>query len=239
MVWIADLNRDALMAATRDDLQLTLLYRPQALAQVREMVRREQACCAFLVFEVDANIDNVRLTIRAPEEAREAAVMLFDPFQSKSPDAETCGCPQGAFRDCSAIVELGSTNATSSGGNVVAGTAALTATAALACGICCVLPVAMPAIAMTSVGGVLAWFSNAHSGFTVLAMLIVVAGWGWLWRQMRGHRARPSRTTLLTMLSATLALLLALAWPTFEPLVLQHLGRPAPAADSVIAVPSS
>jgi hypothetical protein len=211
MVWIADLNRDALVDATTDDLQLTLSYRPQALARVREMVRREQDCCAFLTFEIDAGSHSVVLTIRAPEEAREAASMLFDPFQSKSADAGACGCPQASFRERSTIsnVEPGSADAASSGRKVIAGTAALTATAALACGVCCLLPIVLPAVAMTSIGASLAWFANAHNGFTVLAMLTVVAGWGWLWRQVRHRLARPPRTTLITMVSATLALLLA------------------------------
>ena len=43
----------------------------------------EQVCCAFLRFEVQEEKNGVRLTIRAPEEFRDSAEMLFDMFIGK------------------------------------------------------------------------------------------------------------------------------------------------------------
>jgi hypothetical protein len=65
----------------RADLRLELTYAPEAAERVREMVRRERECCAFLDFKLQKEADAVRLTIVAPEGAREAAEMLFEPFQ--------------------------------------------------------------------------------------------------------------------------------------------------------------
>ena len=59
---------------------------------VRELIRREQQCCAFLEFELHAEDDIVRLVVTAPEEAREAAELVFEPFQSKAPATSAASC---------------------------------------------------------------------------------------------------------------------------------------------------
>ena len=92
LAWIAALNRDALREKRRNDLRLDLTYAPQAAARVREMVEREQGCCAFLSFELSEHADAVRLSIAAPEAARDAADVLFEHFQSVNPAAAACGC---------------------------------------------------------------------------------------------------------------------------------------------------
>ncbi len=91
MAEIADLNRDALRGQERDDLTLVLTYAPEALARVRDMVRREQECCAFLDFAITEDTDGVRLRITAPEEARIAAETLFADF-AKEGAASGCAC---------------------------------------------------------------------------------------------------------------------------------------------------
>lgn len=97
LAWIADLNAKALTKSRRGDLALTLEYRPEALGDVRELVRREQACCAFLDFDLDERADKVVLTITAPGAARDAADMLFEQFMARSTPAEApaCGCTSG------------------------------------------------------------------------------------------------------------------------------------------------
>jgi len=91
--WIADLNARALRRSRRDDLRLALDYEPGAIEEVRRMVAGEQDCCAFLAFDIAALDDVVRLTIVAPEAARDAAEALFEPFASKSGAmARECGC---------------------------------------------------------------------------------------------------------------------------------------------------
>ena len=44
------------------------------------MIRQEQACCAFLTFEMHEEPDAVTLTIKAPEEARATVEALFEAF---------------------------------------------------------------------------------------------------------------------------------------------------------------
>ena len=80
LAWIAGLTRDAMRSYHRDDLVLNLRYASEAANRVREMVRKERACCSFLTFEMHERPDEVRLTIRAPEHARASADALFEPF---------------------------------------------------------------------------------------------------------------------------------------------------------------
>jgi hypothetical protein len=64
IAWIADLNRRALVGSRRDDLRLELTYAPHAIQDVRELVRREQHCCAFLDFDLRQDDDAIRLVGR-------------------------------------------------------------------------------------------------------------------------------------------------------------------------------
>jgi hypothetical protein len=82
LAWIAELNRDALRGYHRADLLLRLRYAPHAVRRVRELVRREQVCCAFLKFEMHEAPDEVTLTIRAPDAARSMGDVFFEPFLS-------------------------------------------------------------------------------------------------------------------------------------------------------------
>lgn len=93
--WIGKLNARALLGSQRGDLSLILDYAPEAIGDVREMVAGEQACCAFLAFAIDERADLVRLTITAPETAREAAEALFEPFSARGTSItarKACGC---------------------------------------------------------------------------------------------------------------------------------------------------
>jgi hypothetical protein len=98
LAWIADLNRKALLGTHRDDLRLELTYTPNALADVRELMRREQQCCRFLDFDLRVEGDTVRLVVIAPEAAREAADLVFKPFQSK--DAAIPAPSSSCASDC-------------------------------------------------------------------------------------------------------------------------------------------
>lgn len=113
---------------------------------------------------------------------------------------------------------------TEESGRVVGAVAATAATAALACGPACVLPIAFPAIALTGAGSVLAWLGSAHAVATALASIAVVAGWLWVWRLSAKHKARPASITLWWMAVATLALGAALIWPRIEPAMIRTLG---------------
>jgi hypothetical protein len=91
LTWINQLVDDALLACERRDLELTLRYAAEAAARVRELVRREQACCAFLEFELHEAPEEIALTIRAPEETRLAANMIFALYAGSR--ALLHGCP--------------------------------------------------------------------------------------------------------------------------------------------------
>jgi hypothetical protein len=92
LAWIAELARDALRSHERRDLELELVYAADAAQRVREMVRKEQDCCAFLSFDLDERSDEIRLTIKAPERAREAADMLLGQFLPSAEARAGCGC---------------------------------------------------------------------------------------------------------------------------------------------------
>jgi hypothetical protein len=90
LAWIAKLARDGLLSAKRRDLVLELHYAPETADGVREMVRRERACCAFLTFDLRETSEEIQLMIRAPEEARGALAMLCGQFWPSA--ASSCGC---------------------------------------------------------------------------------------------------------------------------------------------------
>lgn len=87
LAWIGALNRDALRSRRRDGLRLELTYARGALGRVREMVAREQDCCAFLDFHLRADDDSVRLVIEAPEPALDMLDAVFEPFLAQAPVA--------------------------------------------------------------------------------------------------------------------------------------------------------
>jgi hypothetical protein len=92
LAWIAELGRDALLGSERRGLVLELRYALEAADRVREMVRKEQACCAFLTFDLEETPREIRLTIRAPEGARGAIALLFGQFLAWA-------APRGTGRD--------------------------------------------------------------------------------------------------------------------------------------------
>ncbi|MBC8752729.1 MULTISPECIES: hypothetical protein [Paraburkholderia] len=78
--WIRELTSRHLRATERTPLSLHLSYAPKAAPQVRELVSKEQSCCAFLRFELNEQADAIHLVITAPERVRGAADALFAPF---------------------------------------------------------------------------------------------------------------------------------------------------------------
>jgi hypothetical protein len=227
MAWIADLNRDALRSHRRDDLRLELSYALEAASRVRELAHREQECCAFLIFEVHEDAEKVRLTIDAPEDARDAADILFEQFQPGSRPVPACGCGRGEAAMNETLPKSSSrlvNEAFPVSGRAVGMTAAAAATGALARAACCVIPFAVPAVALTTAAGVLAWLAGIHVWVTVTALAAVAAGWIWVLRQSARTKCKPAKSTLYTMGIATVALALALQWPALEPHVLWMIG---------------
>lgn len=86
--WIRGVAERHLRNSMRSPLTLYLVYAPEAADEVREMVIKERACCAFLRFDLSITNGEVHLLITAPETAREAADMLFDHFAPELASAE-------------------------------------------------------------------------------------------------------------------------------------------------------
>lgn len=217
IAWIAALTRDALRSHERRDLVLDLRYAPEAAERVREMVRNEQACCSFLAFGLREQPHEIQLVITAPEAAREAADMLFEHFVAAAPHG-ACGCATEP--------QLSSTSPPAPrlfGAATVGLTAMTLATGAVACGACCVLPLALPAVALAGAGSILAWVAGAHAWVTALAVVAVLGAWGWIAWQTVQTRCRPALPTLYVMGAATGLLIVAVLWPAIEPELLRAL----------------
>jgi hypothetical protein len=193
----------------RRDLTLDLVYAPEA--RVREMVRNERVCCPFLTFDLHEQPHEIRLTITAPEAARETADMLFEQFVAGSDERSACGCGGASETALAAGTEAPV-------GTRAAGIAAVTlATGAVACGVCCVLPLALPAVVLAGTGTTLAWLAAAHAWITPVAILIVASAWGWIgWQAVRTPR-KLAPSTLYLMAAATTLAGIALSWPLIEP----------------------
>jgi uncharacterized membrane protein YphA (DoxX/SURF4 family) len=74
----------------------------------------------------------------------------------------------------------------------VARTAAIaTAATAVLCGVCCVLPFALPAVAAAMSGGVLAWIGRGHTWATRRN-----GGCDHNWPELRTTKKRPARSTV-------------------------------------------
>ncbi len=109
--------------------------------------------------------------------------------------------------------------------NNAAGLTAVAATtgAVAACAAGCVIPIALPAVALSGFGGVLAWLASAHSWMTALAAIAVGVAWAWIVMHSVRTRVRPSRLTVYLMTTATALLVTALAWPAIEPPLIRAL----------------
>jgi hypothetical protein len=209
LAWIAALNRDALRNYVRRDLVLELSYAPEARERVHKMVRNEQLCCGFLAFELHEVGNEIRLTVTAPETARGAADAMFERFVANAPAPSSCACATSA-----SIVKI---PAKEPPGSKAAGVTALTlSTGAVACGVCCVLPFALPAAVLAGTGSLLAMFVKMHLWITILAILSVGGAWGWIAWQTRRTRRKPAISTLVVMGMATMLLTAAVLWPLLE-----------------------
>jgi hypothetical protein len=99
----------------------------------------------------------------------------------------------------------------------VGATATIAAAGALACGVCCVLPFALPAAILGLTGGVIGWFAGVQPWLTAASVIAVVVGWAWVSVQSVRARRRPAYSTLATMSVATILMIAAWEWPHIEP----------------------
>lgn len=81
--WIGSLNRASLRAVERRPHGVTLTYDAGAEADLRESVRLESTCCAFLALRLaPAPGGGMTLSVEAP--ALDGAEHLLAPFRSES-----------------------------------------------------------------------------------------------------------------------------------------------------------
>ena len=217
---IAELMRDALQGYDRRGLVLDLRFNATAAERVREMVRRERECCGFLTFDLREVEQELRLTITAPQDAKEAADFLFQQFVG-SVEVRLARC--GAGRRSVMMKRPASERQECTAGKAARAAAVATASGVVVCGVCCVLPIAIPAITLAGAGSVIAWLGGAQRWATMLAALVLLAAWGWVGMQSILAKAKPARATLYTMVIATVILMLGFLWSRIEPLIVTHL----------------
>ena len=106
----------------------------------------------------------------------------------------------------------------------VVGAAMMSGAAAVACAACCILPFTLPAVMLTSLGGIICALDHAHIWVTRGAIGAVACGWSWLFWQMARSRKTPMRSTVIIMLLATFLTATAASWPLIEPMAFHALG---------------
>lgn len=95
--------------------------------------------------------------------------------------------------------------------NKAKGAIALASIGAVACGVCCALPFAVPAVALAGSGGALAWLGGAQGVFSVVAVALVGLAWAWVGITSARSKRRPARATLVAMGAISLVLVAGLA----------------------------
>jgi hypothetical protein len=168
MLWIAKLNRDALRSIERNDRSLRLVYAPEARDRVLLLAEQESACCGFLTFKTTMGPAEVILDITAPATAAKAAQPLFEQFASKVPTGDGCGCNPGVAK--AAPTPGGPARLAVKTGVLIA----------VACGVCCLAPFVLPALALTTAGASVAAAAGIFGWAARIMFLLVAVGSIWL-----------------------------------------------------------
>lgn len=102
--------------------------------------------------------------------------------------------------------EANDATAPHTGANKAKGAIALVSIGAVACGVCCALPFAMPAVALAGAGGALAWLGGAQAILLVVAVVLVLSAWLWIGLRSALSKRRPARATVIALSIATAVL---------------------------------
>jgi hypothetical protein len=81
---IAAPSRDALRHVERRGLTLDLPYAPEAAARVRQLVKQERTCCAFLQFDLQESADEVQSTAAVTSPEARATACKWNGHQSRT-----------------------------------------------------------------------------------------------------------------------------------------------------------
>jgi len=79
-----ELAERALLSVRRERLRLHLVYAIDAAPDVRNLMRQEESCCAFLDLDIREQADGVHVTITAPKAAADSVLQLFALFAPNS-----------------------------------------------------------------------------------------------------------------------------------------------------------
>ena len=94
--------------------------------------------------------------------------------------------------------------------NKAKGALALVSAGAVACGVCCALPFALPAVALAGSGGALAWIGGAQGVLAIVAGALVLLAWVWVGVTSARSKRRPANSTLIALSVVTFVLLVGL-----------------------------
>lgn len=116
----------------------------------------------------------------------------------------------------SRLPELGP--ALSDNGEKAVGAAALATSsgAVLACSACCVLPLAIPAVALALSATTIAWIEAANVWITGFSVILLAGAWALIWRQSARSGKRAANSTIYMLCAATLLSAIAVSWPYTE-----------------------
>lgn len=153
VAWITSLNRRALLSHRVRGRTLELTYARDAADDVRELVRREEKCCAFLRFAVREEADAVRLKIEVPRRARDGVDALVAPFLPGS------------------------------NGRLARSAVGSTVVIAVACIVACAVPLLLPAVGVTALGSTVALLGRSYWWALTLAAAAVAFAWAWVSRR--------------------------------------------------------
>lgn len=95
VAWISALNGKFLRDHRRHGSTLALIFVPEALREVEEMIAREKGCCGFLDFRLRTARDRVELTITVPEGQEADADVLLAPFYGNQAGTGRCSRRDG------------------------------------------------------------------------------------------------------------------------------------------------
>jgi len=99
------------------------------------------------------------------------------------------------------------------------GALATSATAVLACAVCCGLPLLLPALALGAGGAMLPWLAGAHAWLRVITLLAVAAAWAWVVVERVVRRRRLRRSTWLMLGMSTVMAAATLVWQGLGPVM--------------------
>ncbi|MBR0779148.1 hypothetical protein JQ543_11345 [Bradyrhizobium diazoefficiens] len=134
----------------------------------------------------------------------------------------SCNLPSETSPACGCTAKISAE--TGPGGGKAAGAAVATATIAVACAACCVLPFALPAVALAGVGGAIAVLGRAHGLMTILSIAVVLGAWGWIGWRSRTAGLKIRKPALAAMGAATVLTAIAALAPILGPTVLCVIG---------------